>query len=255
MSDGSIKIDIIILSFAVNDLLKDVTLNAVNTLIGSESTCYIQFDIVVIESNRNLSPYQYPGTKTIYPKQKFGYHRYMNLGIRKTKNKYICLCNNDLIFHTGWATAMIDSFSQDEDLVSASPFCSNTHPSKGFIKNSGVFYGYRIKNEVAGWCIFFKREILRNIGLFDTSYRFWYADNDYSRTLQKHDLKHALITSSIVDHMENQTLQTKTIKEQLKLTVTERFYYEYKWEGRTYGSYRYNRRKYHAIINNQKEDL
>src|SRR5476649_1250128 len=49
----------------------------------------IAFNIVVIESNKNLAPYQYTGTKTIYPDVKFGYNKYMNIGIQMTHNEYI----------------------------------------------------------------------------------------------------------------------------------------------------------------------
>ena len=93
------EIDIIMLSYSHNEELKQMTENAIRSLIDSEDANKIKFNIILIESEKKLKPYQYPNTTTIYPNQVFGYHRYMNVGIRMTKARYVCLCNNDLYFH------------------------------------------------------------------------------------------------------------------------------------------------------------
>lgn len=243
------------LSYAQNEQLKEITLNAVNSLNNSESNGEIEFSILVIESNKAMIPFQYPNTKTIYPNQKFGFHRYMNIGIKRTGNPFICICNNDLIFYPGWASAIINAFQHDKGLASASPYCSFRHPALGIGKDTGNYYGFDINKELAGWCIFFKREILAITGLLDPMYKFWYADNDYAMTLKKHTLKHALISSSVVDHLGCQTiLATRNLRDQYKLTIGERFYYEYKWEGRSYNSYKYLKRKFNTMINMAEEE-
>ncbi len=239
-----IEIDIIILSFAQDAMLKTVTENAVSSLRESEPDSRIKFNIIIVESNRSLEPYQYPGTKTIYPRKKFGYHRYMNIGIDLTDSPYICICNNDLIFHKAWASELLKAFEEDKELKSASPYCSLHHPSQGIEVNSGNHIGYRVRKELVGWCIFFKREMLKTTGKLDPNYRFWYADDDYSMTLQKYGIKHALVSSSVVDHLESQTLKTKSEKEKRALTTREKFYYEYKWEGRSFLSYLNRLRKF-----------
>jgi hypothetical protein len=90
--------------------------------------------------------------------------------------------------------------------------------------------------------------MLKTTGKLDPAFKFWFADNDYSNTLQKFGLKHALVTSSIVDHLESRTLKTKTTTEQLELTSRERFYYEYKWGGRSYFSYLNRVRKFYKEL-------
>lgn len=85
--------------------------------------------------------------------------------------------------------------------------------------------------------------MLKVTGKLDESYKFWFADNDYANTLQKHGIVHALVTNSHVEHLESITLKTKNVKEQHKLTQGERFYYEYKWGGRSYLSYLNYKRK------------
>lgn len=242
------EIDIIMLSYASSDALKKITEDAVRSLQASENPAEVKFNIVVLESNKSLKPYRYPSTTTLYPWQQFGYHRYMNIGIRKTSAPYVCICNNDLIFHPGWANEILKAFQSDPELVSVSPACSVHHPEHGIALNSGLHYGYEVRRELIGWCLLFKRSILKTTGRLDPAFKFWYADNDYSNTLQKFELKHALVTSSIVDHLESRTLNTKNVKERLELTSRERFYYEYKWEGRSYFSYLNRLRKFYTEL-------
>ena len=242
--DQAIEIDIVILSFAKDERLRQVTDTALVTLLNSESVHKIRFNVVVLESNGEAKPYSYSQVRTEFPQTKFGYHKYMNIGIEMGTSPYVCICNNDLVFHPGWASAIMDAFQQDPTLTSASPACSIHHPQHGIPLSGEIHYGYEVRRELVGWCLFFKREMLKVTGRLDPGFRFWYADNDYSMMLQKHGLKHALVTDSIVDHLESQTLNTKDETERKRLTDRERFYYEYKWEGRSFFSYLNRLRKF-----------
>jgi GT2 family glycosyltransferase len=239
-----LNIDIIILSYARDEKLKSVTLDGLQTLLDSEDPAHIHFNIIVIESNQTLAPYQYPSTTTVYPKKSFGYHKFMNIGIQMSHSPYVCICNNDLLFHKHWASEILKAFEADPTLYSASPACSMHHPAQQISLQSGIHYGYEVRKELVGWCLFFKRDMLSITGKLDPAFKFWFADNDYSKTLQKYRLKHALVTSSMVDHLESTTLKTKATTEQQKLTAGERFYYEYKWEGRSWLSYWNRKRKF-----------
>lgn len=231
--EEKIEIDIIILSYGQTEELKNTTINCVSSLVVSEDPDKIKFNIIVVESEKKMQPYQYEHSITVYPEQEFGYHRYMNIGIDMTSARYICICNNDLIFHPGWATEILQSFNQFQDVFSASPFCSVHHPKMGFKMNDGLKLGYRIRHEVSGWCLFFKREMLRLTGKLDENYIFWCADNDYANTLWALSLNHVLVTSSIVDHLENKTLKSQTPERQNELTEKEGVYLAKKWKCRT----------------------
>ena len=104
--EEKVSIDVVILSYAKNDYLKGLTDQTIATLMDSEDPAKIYFNVIVIESDKKLQPYQFENSTTIYPVEKFGFNKYLNIGIKETSNKYICLANNDLIFHKGWATAM-----------------------------------------------------------------------------------------------------------------------------------------------------
>jgi len=230
--EDKIEIDIIILSYAQSEVLRDTTLNCINSLIASEDPSLIKFNILILESEKSLAPYQYPYTQTIYPDEEFGYHRYMNIGISLTSSPFICLCNNDLDFHPLWATEIVKPFKQFSDIGSASPFCSILHPKMGFKVNDGLKPGFRIRKEIAGWCLFFRRDILSIIGKLDENYIFWCADNDYANTLWRLKILHVLVTSSIVDHLESQTLNRQSEDRILELTENEVTYFEKKWNNR-----------------------
>ena len=118
-----IEIDIIILSYAKNGMLKQLTEQTISTLLVSEDPAQIHFNIIVIESNKNLAPFQFENTKTIYPKEKFNFNKYLNIGISLTSKKYTCLCNNDLIFHKNWASEILKEFARYPTLLSANPYC------------------------------------------------------------------------------------------------------------------------------------
>ena len=227
-----IEIDIIILSYAQTDELQKMTIDCLNSLISSEDAEKIKFNIVVIESCKDLKPYQYVNSKTIYPDVPFGYHRYMNLGIRITASPYVCLCNNDLIFHQNWATEILKPFEQFADVHSASPICSIHHPKIGYKLNDGLKLGYRVREELSGWCIFMKRDIFRLTGKLDENYIFWCADNDYANMLWVMKLNHVLVTASIVDHLENKTLNNQSKERREELTDKEVIYFDKKWKYR-----------------------
>ncbi|WP_158799613.1 glycosyltransferase family 2 protein [Pedobacter sp. L105] len=230
--EGTTEIDIIILSYAQNSALKTITDQCLASLLVSEDTEKIKFNILVIESEKKIRPYQYAHTTTIYPEEEFGYNRYLNIGLQMTAAKYVCLCNNDLIFHQGWATEILKSFHRYYDLSSASPACSFHHPALGFELGNGIYTGYRSRYEVAGWCLFMKRDIFRLMGKLDGNYKFWCADNDYANMLATLKLGHALVSSAIVDHLDGATLKYQTPERMEELTTSEFFYFEKKWNYR-----------------------
>jgi GT2 family glycosyltransferase len=230
-----VKVDIIILSNAKDDKLKGLTEQTITTLLDSEDARKISFDILVIESNKSVKPYEFTGVKTLYPDSTFGYNKYMNIGIKATHNNYVCLCNNDLIFHKGWASAILDAMGNDADMMSASPYCPIFHKAHGFEENGPVREGYF--GALGGWCIFMKRKIFDTIGLLDEKLLFWYCDADYCKTLEKYGVKNCLVPASKVTHLGSESLKTVNEREYQKLTQVPRAYYNYKWNHHSYLKY------------------
>lgn len=183
MASNITEIDIVILSFAQTDELKQVTANCLTSLMASEDPESIKFNIIVVESRKDIKPFQYEYGQTVYPDEPFGYNRYMNIGISMTSAPYVCLCNNDLLFHPHWATEILKPFKVYRNLYSASPMCMIHHTKLGVKPNIGIFPGYRERVEVSGWCLFFKRSMLNLIGKLDENFMFRHASHDYTHLL------------------------------------------------------------------------
>ena len=239
-----VTIDVIILSFAKNDELKHLTEQSIETLLESENPEEVKFNIVVIESNKQLRPFAYAGANTIYPKAGFGFNRYLNIGLSSTTAAYVCFSNNDVIFSKHWASEILNAMKIDHTLLSASPICPVFHPKHGFEVNTGNHYGRRAGREVAGWFIFLKRELMHIIGPLDEKITFWYADNDYADLLQKFNINHALVSTSVVKHLVESTRLSLDYVKQHKITDGNFIYYDYKWNHRNYALYRWRKLRF-----------
>ncbi len=246
-------VDIIILSYAKNDYLKGITQQAIDSLMTSEDPKLVQFNVLVIESNKDLSPYQYPQARTIYPAPKFGFHRYLNIGIKMTSNPFVCLCNNDLIFEKHWASEILRAMEQDPLLLSASPFCPRFHHERHFIRYAKPLLGYKDNQALVGWCIFVRRAIFDTIGELDERFEFWYCDWDYAKTLQHYGIRHCLISSSFVTHLSGESLRTLDSKTNEELTSKQEMYFHYKWQHRSRVRYWLSRCRF--VFNSALRDL
>lgn len=232
---SAINIDMIFLSYSKNEYLKGLTEQSIITLLKSEDPEKINFNVVVIESNKTMAPYQFENSKTIYPRGKFGFHKYLNIGIRATSSNYVCLCNNDLIFHKNWASEIINAMEEDAKIKSAVPFCTNFHREHNFPDDGPPIEGYF--GILTGWCIFVKREIFETIGLLDEHFVFWYCDYDYSNTLEKMKVKNVLVPKSKITHLGSESVKTFDKEQHNKLTQLPRFYFNYKWHHKSYLRY------------------
>lgn len=225
------EIDVCIVSYAKTLDLKRTTEECIRSLLLSERKD-IKFNVFVLESQPPVT-YPFDNTKTFFTNEPFGYHRYLNILRKKGKAPYVVLCNSDLEFERGWATAMLRAMDEDTNLVSASPLCPETQKNRGWEKQN-IHYGYRVREELAGWCIFQKREIYKIIGDLDEQFEFWFCDNDYVMELQKHSLKHALVSSSIVHHHEEVLGKTgKSVLDESKkyvLTYGQEQKFRAKWK-------------------------
>ena len=205
------EVDVIILSSAKTLKLKEVTINGVNSLLKSENN--IKFNVYLLESNHNVV-YDFSNkVNVVYMKEDFGYHKFMNIGRRMGNSEYVVLCNNDLTYETGWATNIISEMKKDLDLLSASPF----EPKSNL--NTKEEYGHTTRQQVNGWCIFQKRKIYDIIGDLDESFEFWCCDDDYGMCIKNKKLKHKLVKSSIVNHINQ---NDKTLDE---LEKNKHFYF------------------------------
>jgi GT2 family glycosyltransferase len=231
-------VDVVIISWAKNEELLQVTRTGLDSLFGSEPAGDVTFHAYVVESNPDVNYDEYNNshrrhtTTTIHPNEEFGYHKYLNIGRRAGNSPYVVLCNSDLTYENYWASNIIRIMEQYPQFMSASPWCPQTQ-NDNTPHLSTVFEGYRVRGEIAGWCIFQQRKIYDIIGELDERFKFWYCDNDYSMDLQVKGVKHCLVPMSVVNHHENQlgkTGDTLNQKERYDITYAQQKVFEEKWK-------------------------
>lgn len=197
------NIDCIILSNTANDFYYGITNQTIKTLVASEPN--ITFHIKLIESNTN-SPYnfEFENIEIIKPNEPFNYNRFLNFGLDQCKNDWIILSNNDIIYTQNWLTYLLDEYNKNNEILSMSPYEPNWH--KGYFPTAlDINFGYHAKTYITGWCIVINKKVFETIGKFDEQFPFWYQDDDYGKTIEKHKIKHALVKKSIIYHLGSQS--------------------------------------------------
>lgn len=212
------NMDVIFLSYAKKHELKQITQQAIQTLINSSTE--VKFNIKVVESEKNLEPYQYDNAETVYYNIPFNYNKYMNMAFESGNSDYVAFCNNDLIFIDQWADNII-KYMEEYELDSASPMCPLHHGN--YIINQPVIIGSKTKRELVGWCIVVKRKFFEELGGFDDYVNFYTSDDAYERQLLRHGGKHGLVTRSSVIHLRSKTLDTIKHPEEITIGQIKKF--------------------------------
>ena len=134
--------------------------------------------------------------------------------------EYVALCNNDLIFEKGWASALIKKM-KEHDVMSASPMDPATHAGVKF--EDGALKGRlvtKMPRHLTGWCIFQDLRIYKTLGALDSSAQFWHSDTLYASQLAEHALGHILVEDSKVHHLDGQTIGSSIIPDLLRNLYT-----------------------------------
>lgn len=229
-------VDVVIISWAKDEELHQITKTGLDSLFNSDDK-EIRFHAYVVESNHDINYDEYNiksmhSCTTLRPEGEFGYHKYLNLGRRSGNSEYVVLCNSDLTFEKNWASLIISAMDQHPECLSASPWCPQTQgENKDHLMN--LYSGYRVRGELAGWCIFQKREIYDKIGDLDERFTHWYCDNDYGMTIKEKGISHILVPTSVVNHhneMLGKTHQKFDTEYQQKTTTDQQVKFQEKWK-------------------------
>jgi len=222
------NVDIIIVDNAIDYKIYSIAVRTIETLLQSELE-NIVFHIFVVEGNPSVTYQKMSDSITmIYPQAEFGYNTYHNIGRKHGSSKYVCLCHNDLWFKKRWCSNIIKQMEKEPDLLSASPYSVNPHSY--FVKLLPIVqYGNEKLYHISRWCIFQQREMYDIIGDLDERFIYWYCDEDYALTLKRYGIKHALITNSIVNHMESTAINAMRTDKINENTHKQRQLFELKW--------------------------
>ena len=195
------SIDVVILSNTANadyyKMLKQCIMSIKNNID-------VNTNIILVETNKKLKgkDLMLPIDTVCIPEdEEFNYNKFLNYGLQYCKNDFICITNNDVIYESNTLNGLINSLDKYD---SVSPW--DNRDSWKFHETRNTYEGYRSTVHVTGWCIVTTKETLKKIGgTFDERFEFWYQDDDYSKSLQHHNLTHALIGDVAVYHLGQQS--------------------------------------------------
>jgi hypothetical protein len=198
-------VDVVFLSNATDMRLYRMTQHAIDTCLAGANS--LPVNIIVIEQNTQA---RYNNATTHYIDAQFNYNQFANIGVRKGSAEWVMICNNDLVFHSGWLHQLLIA---GHDLVS--PKCPNDYRQRGINENE---LGVKCGRNFSGWAFMIKRSALIKIGGLDEDFPFWFADNSTIEQCLSIGIEPMLVPKSLVTHLGSTTLNRVSQVERDNLT-------------------------------------
>lgn len=217
------KLSVIILSYALDDEVYQMNARCLDSLFASEQWTEGELEVLLMESNKEVA-YQYDSrVRVLVPDEKFGFHRFFNIGLEHTSGEYVAFCNNDIVFMPDWWTAIMRVKEQHPKYMCFSPMDSS-YPMMAEEIATGKEYtiGWENKRHFAAWCFVWERKVFRTIGLFDEVFDFYSADDDELQTMRYYAIPNVLVTNSEVKHL-SQVVTKKVGINKYVVTDKERY--------------------------------
>lgn len=185
-----------------------MTQMCINTVIKlNSSNCRV----VVVESG---SYNEYANAKVLVPDFDFAYNLFLCAGIRFLDQwccpDYYLILNNDVAVLPSSIDELVNA-----DVLSASPIDPTGSEQSGIRRPTR---GYSVRYHVLGWALFLKAELVEKFGsevLFPNDIKFYWQDHYYAEVIKHHGVKHFVIPSSQMLHLESATT-TKEVHIQME---------------------------------------
>lgn len=196
------KLSVIILSYALDDEVYQMNVRAIESLYASEQWSEGEPEVLLMESNREAKCTYDKRVKVMMPEEKFGFHRFFNIGLDNTSGEFVVFCNNDIVFMPGWWSAIMDVKRTHPKFMCFSPVDSS-YPmmAEEIAKGADYTIGWENKRHFAAWCFVWERKVFDTIGRFDETFDFYSADDDELQTLRYYAIPNVLVTGSEVKHL------------------------------------------------------
>ena len=229
------EIDVVILSKTSTENLFNILRETVKSLHDSETD--FKFNVVIVESNKKIKEmfgnrlYDIKAKFVIPPVPNFNYNLFLNIGLRESKNEFVLITNNDVIYFKNWFTEIKKQFDKDSKLLSASPLDRKwaRHSLDYFDGKEQIYIGNRVSQEFTGLSFVLNREVFEKIGSFDETFDFYYQDDDWVQLYKMFNIKHGLVYNSNVHHLLSQSLEVVEKGDNLINMNTQHVKYKAKW--------------------------
>ena len=196
------KLSVIILSYAVDDEVYQMNCQAIESLFASKDWGDSEPEVVLMESNRGAKYAYDKRVRVMMPEERFGFHRFFNIGLDNTSGEFVAFCNNDIVFMPGWWSTIMSVKEQHPKFMCFSPIDSS-YPmmAEEIAKSQDYTIGWENKRHFAAWCFVWERKVFDTIGRFDETFDFYSADDDELQTLRYYAIPNVLVTGSEVKHL------------------------------------------------------
>ena len=205
-------------------------------------------DVRVRDFLKRLSP-DGRNVNIVYNDQNLGFVKTVNRGMQMSNENDVILLNSDTVVTKGWLEKLQRAAYSKNDVATATPFSNNATicsiprfennevPSNFDIQSFGEFIGnialryYPELPTAVGFCMYIKREALRNVGFFDEGNfgRGYGEENDFCMRVVKKGYVNILDDATFVYHKggESFTMAEKLINEQKAPALVDAIHPEY----------------------------
>lgn len=157
------------------------TISLINTLCASD---YVD-ELIIIDNDVTARPEFDIDSKVVMLEQKENIYvnPAWNLGVKESKNDYLCIINDDITLNFGYGMVLVESFLKHEKAVIGIHPQSYSYPHDGGV---GILVGHFVGN---GWgcCMFMHKDNWVDI---PNDIKIWYGDN---WIVNHHDKHYSLI--------------------------------------------------------------
>jgi len=204
----------------------DVTCDMLESLFR---ITYPNLEVIVIDNGSpdddpSVIPQRFPQIAYIETGENLGFAGANNLGICRSKGKYILLINNDTIVTPGFLEPLVAKMESDQKIGAVSPkikfhYLENTIQYAGMTpinsytvrskayghmeKDEGQHDHDRISAYAHGAAMMVSREVVRKVGLMSLAFFLYYEELDWGFRIRKVGYTIWYVHDSVIYHLES----------------------------------------------------
>lgn len=242
-----VDLSIIIISFNTRDFLKKCLVSVFENIPKK-----INYEVIVVDNNSvddsvKMVKAEFPKVNLIKSNQNLGFSKANNLGLKRTKGKYVLFLNSDTVVYKDTIEYMINFMDKTKDAGAATckvllvngeiddashrgfptPWNSLCHFSglSKIFPSIKVFNGYNLNymdlnktheiDALAGAFMFVKREAGNQAGWWDEDYFFYGEDIDFCYQLKKQGWKIYYVPNVTILHYKGVSGGIKKISSEI----------------------------------------